>query len=137
MGSPRSLTKKQIVELLAKGESLADIDIRGIDLSGTNFDNADLTCAKLAECNLSRATFRGANLTSASLWHAECKDAVFDGANLEEADLDYSNLDGCSFRNAKIRKAVFPLSRLPLPDLQASVRTGRRVRMDRGRLDDE
>lgn len=137
MGSPRSLTKKQIIEILSRGESLSDIDIRGIDLSGTNFDNADLTYAKLAECNLSRATFRNANLTNASLWHAECKDAIFDGANLEEADLDYSNLDGCSFRNAKIRKAIFPFSKLPLEEIQASVKTGKKVRMDRGRLDDE
>ena len=137
MGSPRSLTKKQVIELLAKGESLAEIDVRGIDLGGVNFDNADLSFSKLAECNLARATFRGAKLISASMWHSECKDCVFDGANLEEADFDYANLDGCTFRNAKIKKAIFPFARLPLEDIQESVRNGRKVRMERGRLDDE
>lgn len=137
MGTPRSLTKKQILEHLAKGESLAEIDIRGLDLQGVNFDNADLSFSKLAECNLSRATFRGTRMVSASLWHAECKDAVFDNANLEEADLDYSNLDGCSFKNAKIKKAIFPFAKLPLEEVQLSVRTGKKVRMDRGRLEDE
>lgn len=137
MGSPRSPTKKQIIESLGKGESLAEIDVRGIDLSGVNFDNADLSFSKLAECNLTKATFRGAKLVNASLWHSECKDCVFDGANLEEADFDYANLDGSSFKNAKIKKAIFPFARLPLPEVQESVRTGRRVRMERGRLDDE
>jgi uncharacterized protein YjbI with pentapeptide repeats len=102
-----------------------------------NFDGANLTHAKLAECNLTRASFRGTDLRFASLWHSECKDAIFDSANLEEADLDYANLDGCTFRNAKIRKAVFPLSKLPLADIQASVRTGRKVKMDKGRLDED
>ncbi len=137
MGSLTVLTKKQIIEILGKGESLAELDVRGIDLSGVNFDNADLSFSKLAECNLTRATFRGAKLMSASLWHCECKDCVFDNANLEEADFDYANLDGCSFKNAKIKKAIFPFVRLPLADVQESVRTGKRVRMERGRLDDE
>ena len=49
MGSPRSLTKKQILDHLAKGESLADTDMRGIDLAGVCFDGADLQRVKLAE----------------------------------------------------------------------------------------
>ena len=101
------------------------------------FDGVDLERAKLAECNLTRASFRDANLSNASLWHSDCKDAVFDGANLEEADLDFANLDGCSFKNAKIKKAIFPFTRLPLEDVALSVRTGRKVHMERRGLDDE
>jgi len=134
MGSPRPLTKKQAVDHVNRGESLKQADIRGTDLSGVCFDGADLEFAKLAECNLTRATFRGANLRNASLWHSDCTDACFDGANLEEADLDLSNLDGASFRGAKIRKAIFPFNRVSLEEIQTSVRTGRRVRMNRRRL---
>jgi len=137
MGSPRTLSKKQILDALARQSSLADCDLRGLDLTGTCFDGADLRRSKLAECNLSRATFRGADLHSASLWNSECQDAVFDEADLEEADFDLCNLDGCTFRDAKIRKAIFPFRRLPLERVIESVRTGRRVRMSRrGLLDD-
>jgi len=137
MGSPRPLTKKQVLDLINRKQSLADMDMRGIDLSGVCFDGADMECAKLAEANLSRATFRGTNLNNASLWHAECKDAVFDGAMLEEADFDFANLEGASFRGAKVRKAIFPYNRLPLEDVLHSVRTGRKVRMHRGAAEEE
>jgi uncharacterized protein YjbI with pentapeptide repeats len=113
--------------MLAKGQPLAFYDLRGIDLSGVCFDNADLSCAKLAFCNLSRATFRNANLSFASLWHADCKDAVFDGALLEETDLDLANLDGATFKGARIRKTQFPNGRTALAEIERSVRTGRRV----------
>ncbi len=121
--------------MMGKGHSLVDLDMRGIDLSGVCFDGADLEFAKLAECNLSRASFRGTVLRQASLWHADCKDACFDGANLEEADFDFADLDGATFRDAKVRKAIFPFNRISLEQIQTSVRTGRKVRMDGGRRD--
>lgn len=132
MSSPRTLTKKQVIDMVSRGQSLAEMDMRGIDLSGVAFDGADLRFAKLAESNLARATFRGADLTGASLWHSDCKDAVFDGANLEEADLDLANVDGATFREANVRKAIFAFSRVSLEQILQSVRTGRRVRMARG-----
>jgi uncharacterized protein YjbI with pentapeptide repeats len=132
MSSPKTLTKKQVMDMVARGQSLAEMDMRGIDLSGVTFDGADLRFAKLAESNLSRASFRGADLMGASLWHSDCKDAVFDGANLEEADLDLANVDGATFRAANVRKAIFTFSRISLEQILQSVRTGRRVRMARG-----
>jgi uncharacterized protein YjbI with pentapeptide repeats len=54
----RPLSKKQILESIARKESLADADMRGIDLSGIVFDGVDLERAKMAECNLSRSSFR-------------------------------------------------------------------------------
>ncbi len=127
MGSPR----------LARGDSLADNDLRGLDLTGVCFDGADLRRAKLAESNLARATFRGADLSGASLWHSDCKDAVFDEANLEEADLDFANIDGCTFKNAKVRKAIFPNPRQTLDEVTQSVRTGKKIRVDTRGFEDE
>lgn len=136
MGTPRPLTKKQVVDMVSRGDSLAGLDLRGTDLSNVCFDGIDLAEAKLADCNLVRCTFRGSDLRAASLWHADCTDAVFDQANLEEADFDLAFLDGCSFRGAKIRKAIFPLSRLSLETLKTSVKTGKRIRMERRPSDD-
>jgi len=136
MGSPRTLSKKQVLDAINREDGMIECDLRGLDLSGVAFDGVDMRRAKLAECNLSRASFRGTDLTLASLWHCECQDAVFDGANLEEADLDFCNLDGCSFKGAKIRKAIFPFTRLPLTKIAESVRTGKRVRMASGSFDD-
>jgi len=136
MGSTRTLSQKQVLDAISRGDAMIDCGLRGLDLTGVSFDGVDMRRAKLAECNLSRATFRGADLQLASLWHCECQDAIFDQANLEEADLDFCNLDGCSFRGAKIRKAIFPFSRLPLAKITESVRTGKRVRMASGPFDD-
>jgi len=118
-------------------DSLADADLRGIDLTAMSFDGADLRRAKLAESNLSRATFRGADLSGASLWHSECREACFDDANLEEADFDFANIDGCTFRNAKVKKAIFPNPRVTLDEILASVRTSRRVKVEPKHLDED
>lgn len=131
------MTKKQILDTLARGDSLADSDLRGLDLTGVVFDNADLRRAKLAESNLSRASFRGADLSGASLWHSECREATFDEANLEEADFDFANIDGCTFRNAKVKKTIFPNPRVTLDEIHASVRTGRRVKVEVKQLDED
>ena len=40
-------------------------------------------------------------------------------------------------RVAKIRKAIFPLRRVPLKDIQESVRSGRRVQMEALPLDED
>lgn len=133
----RSLTRKQVLDLLRRGESFEECDLRGIDLSGVNFDGVNLTNAKFGEANCQKATFRNANLTGASFWNANLREATLDGANLEEADFDYCNLDAVSFRDAKIKKAIFPYKRLPVEVVQRSVRTGERVKMEPMRHEDE
>ncbi len=129
--SPVSLTKKQVMDRLRRGESLADADLRGLDLSGTCFDSCDLSYAKMAECTLSRCTFRSANLSGASMWQADLRDTNFTSANLDDADLDMTNLDGAILYKAKIRRTLFPLDRLPMERIQDSIRSGRRLVMDK------
>ncbi len=133
----KTLTRKQVVDMVRRGDSLEDADLRGLDLSAVCFDGAGLRQAKFGDSNLQRASFRGADLSGASFWNANLREAVLDGANLEEADFDYCNLDGASFRDAKIRKAIFPFKRLPLEMIQRSIRTGQRVRMEPLRHEDE
>lgn len=136
-GANRAASRKRVQEMLRKKESFYDADLRGCDLSGMNFDGADLSYAKFADADLSRCSFRSTNLTAASFWNANLREATLEDANLEEADFDYANLDGVSFRGAKIRKAIFPLKRLPLDAIRASVRTGERVRMQAQPHEDE
>ncbi len=133
----RSLTRKQVLEALRKKESFEEADFRGCDLVGIGFDGANLARAKFGEANLTRASFKGAILVGASFFGATLKDASLEDANVEEADFDYANLDGVTFRGAKVRKAIFPLRRLALKDIQDSVRTGRRVQMEAMALDDD
>ena len=135
MGSPKPLTKKQIMDMIAKTGDLSDLDMRGVDLSGVCFDGVDLRRAKLAECNLSRSTFRGADLSQASMWHADCKDACFDNAIMEETDMDFCYLEGATFRNARVKKAIFPINRITLAQINSCVKTGRKLSMDRNRAE--
>ena len=128
-GMPETLSRKQVQEALRRGSSLADADMRGLDLSDLSFDQADLRRAKLADANLSRCSFRGADLRSASLWHANLKDAVLDESVLEEADLDFANLDGVTLKAARVRKAIFPQERLSMDSVWSAVRTGHRLEM--------
>ncbi len=131
-----SLTRKQVLDRLRRGESLTHQDMRGLDLYGICFDDTDLSYAKMADANLAKATFRRANLTGASLWHADLRDTLFEEANLEDTDFDMALLDGARFKAARLRRTLFPFERLPLEDVKESVRTGRRVFMDSSVTDD-
>lgn len=133
----RVLTRKQVLEMIKRKESLVEGDFRGCDLSGICFDGVDLTEAKFAEANLSRSTFKGANLTGASLFGANLKDASFEEANLDQADFDYANLDGVSLRGAKIRKTVFPYRRVSADTIRDAIRTGKKLAMDAVPVDDD
>jgi len=129
--SPVALTKKQVLDRLRRSESLVESDLRGLDLSGTSFDGCDLSYVKMAECHLSRCTFRGANLSGASMWQADLRDVNFTNANLDDADMDMANLDGAILYKAKIRRTLFPLERLPMDRIMDSIRSGRRLVMDK------
>jgi uncharacterized protein YjbI with pentapeptide repeats len=129
--APVSLTKKQVLDRLRRGETLAEADLRGLDLTSSSFDGVDLSYAKMAECTLVRCTFRGANLSGASLWQADLRDANFTNANLDDADLDMANLEGAILYKAKIRRTLFPMDRLSMERIQDSIRSGRRLVMDK------
>lgn len=132
----RALTRKAVLDMMRRREDFTDADLRGLDLSGLVFDGLNLRNAKFAESNLTRCSFRGANLSGASFFGAQLKDAILDEANLEDADLDFAWLDGVTLRAAKVRKALFPLDHLKLADIHESVRTGRRLSMERSAVDD-
>lgn len=133
----RPLNRKQVQEMIRRKESLVEADLRGCDLSGVIFDGTDLSFAKFAEANLARCSFRGCNLEGASFFGASLKDALLEECQLEDADLDYAWLDGVSLKGSKVRKAIFPLKKVPLEEIRESVRSGKRLRMDPVTVDDD
>lgn len=133
----RVLNRKQVTEMIRRKESFDEADLRGCDLSGLVLDGLSFVHAKFADATLTRCSFRNANLTGASFFGANLKDGTLDDANLEEADFDYCFMDGVSFRGAKVRKALFPLKKLPLETIRESIRTGKRVSMEPFRIDED
>ena len=133
----RPLNRKQVQDMIRRKESLVEADLRGCDLTGVVFDGTDLSYAKFAEANLARCSFRGCNLEGASFFGASLKDALLEDCQLEEADLDYAWLDGVSLRGSKVRKAIFPLKKVPLEEIRESVRSGKRLRMEPVTVDDD
>lgn len=70
--------------------------LAGIDLSGTNLENADFLCI-----NLTNADFSGSDLTGANL------QGDLDNANLSNSLLFNANLNGTSLINANLKFANF------------------------------
>ena len=128
--APESLTRKQVQEAIRKRQSLIDADMRGLDLSHLVFDGMNLSRTKFADAVLTGCSFKAADLTFASFWNADLSDCNFETANLENADFDYANLNGATLKGARIKKALFPLSFVPLATIHESVRSGARIRMD-------
>lgn len=100
-------------------EKGARANFEGLDLSGFNFSNANLSCANFKHATLvgsifkntvlSRATFDGATIHGATFEGAQLKSCSFIDADIQEIDLDgalikKANFAGTSLEN-KILKA--------------------------------
>jgi uncharacterized protein YjbI with pentapeptide repeats len=133
----RALSRKQVVDMIRRKETLVEADLRGCDLAGVSFEGVDLSYAKFAESNLSKCNFNRADLTGASLFGANLKDATFEEANLEETDFDYANLDGVVLRGAKVRKTLFPYRRVSQEAVRESVRSGKKLVMEASAAEDD
>ena len=70
-------------------------DLRGLNLSGVDFEGCDLIGADL----------RDANLSGAILWRASTMGIKLGGANLQGADLRWSSLVDADLRNTDLRGA--------------------------------
>jgi uncharacterized protein YjbI with pentapeptide repeats len=112
------------------GEMLRDLKLDGFDLSGINFQNAQLAnasfkgsileCKREKECSnfkkanlyqsnfydahLSKIDFRETNLIDANLQKAYLEQAKFQNAYLYEANLEEAELKGAKFQGADLEK---------------------------------
>ena len=126
-----TLTRKEVLELLAEGKDLRGYDIRKANLIKIDFSGCDLREANFSYSNLKDAIFRDADMRGTSLWNANLEGADFTGANLEDADLDYSKLRGAILYRANIRRAALPTELIPREDIMASVNSGCKVGIKR------
>lgn len=97
------------LETLA-GVDLHGVNLRGSDLNGVDLRNANLMGADLKGANLSGADLRGATLSNADLRGATLNRAMLSGATLNRADLrgaDLSNtiLSGANLWDANLNGA--------------------------------
>jgi uncharacterized protein YjbI with pentapeptide repeats len=82
--------------------NLPAVYLRGAQLSGATFFQADLTRAVLVEANLAHAVLYGANLTGAFLIRANLQQANLAHANLISADLANANLAAATLTHGQV-----------------------------------
>ena len=114
-------TKRSVFIDVARGASLENADLSGIDLDGVQWlkgvnltgsdiekaklGGADLENANLSGANLYSANLSGANLYGANLSNANLKSANLKGADLRTADLTDTNLYSANLTGAKLKNA--------------------------------
>lgn len=97
------------------GDSLAGLDLSGIDLSGEVLSDIDMTGTNLSNANLtgtdfSNTNFTDANLSNANFTNANLSNANLTGANLSGAIFIKTSLDGTGFEHLR-QERQFDLKR--------------------------
>ncbi|HAB7388650.1 TPA_asm: hypothetical protein GYQ01_06980 [Listeria monocytogenes] len=87
--------------------NLSNIDLNGIDLSGSNLEraylkNTNLTGANLSNVNMQSTYLRGVNFEEACLTGADLSNATLHCTNLRGANLIGANLIGANLSNADL-----------------------------------
>src|SRR5215216_5588437 len=138
------LSRGEILDRVASGESLRGINLVRIDLSAMDLSHADLAESNLRMANLIRANLRDARLTGSFLSGALLNEATLVGANLVEssmigamlkdadlsrADLSGADLTGASLERAELTGAYLVGTFLNETDLSGADLSGAYVRM--------
>ena len=123
----QTLSRKEVLELLAATKDLRGLDFRKANLVKIDFSGCDLRGTNFSYSNLKDGIFKGADMRNVSLWNANLEGADFTDADLEGADLDYSKLRGANLYKANLRRASLPTELVPREDILRSVRIGCKV----------
>ncbi len=105
-------TREQILRLIEESGGPEGLDLSGrdlveIDLSGVDLHGAILARADLSEADLRRVNLEGANLSWAVLQEADLRWADLRGANLYKADLRMAKLRWADLSGADVEGADF------------------------------
>lgn len=106
LGVPGS-NDKDLSQLL-----LYNADLRGMDLSETNFTNCTLIGALLNDANLSGTNFTQATMYTANLSGANATDANFTNATLSEVNFTNAKVPGATFTGAVLIGTTFKKTNL-------------------------
>ena len=86
---PKGQAPVSFVDQVSRNENLdgedllRDANLKGSDLSGSSFRNADLSGAVLFDCDLRDCDFTGANLDRTNLGLAKVEGAIFDDCSMD------------------------------------------------------
>lgn len=138
------LSRGEILDRIACGESLRGVNLVRTDLSAMDLARADLAEANLRMAELSRADLREARLTGCFLSGAILTEAMLMGANLVEssmigtvlknadlsrADLSAADMTGADLQGAQLRGAFMVGTFLNETDLRGASMSGAFIRM--------
>ncbi|MGE4556254.1 MAG: DUF2169 domain-containing protein [Desulfovibrionaceae bacterium] len=115
-----ALTRSQVIELLERGESLAERDFTGADLSRLDLSNADLRKALLVNTNLAKAKLDNARLDMSIVQECDLSKASLKGAGLRMCAVDKCNLSKASLQGASLDKVSFKRCNLTKADLSGA-----------------
>jgi hypothetical protein len=85
---------------------LSESNIKVKELTGVNFERANLRGALLPGANLRKANLKHADLSRADLMEADLEGALFTGANLESANMMGANLKGARLKKANLSNTI-------------------------------
>lgn len=105
-----------ILQAYEQGESLAQRDFTGADLSGLKLPNIDLRGAYLESAAMDKMDLTGAQLQGCVMAHASLRDSTLDGAQLQHANLGKADLSRSRLQRANLDDAI--LSKAILTDTQ-------------------
>ncbi len=97
---------------LARGESLAGLDLSGVDLSELDLKAVSFRASVLTGAGFARSRLAGADFTDAVLAGANFDGADLTGATLDNADLSSASLVGSDLTEVSAARAQFPRARL-------------------------
>jgi uncharacterized protein YjbI with pentapeptide repeats len=104
-------------KVLISSKKCRNCNLAGVNLSGLNLDDVDVSGANFVDSNLDntrlqKANFDHASLSGATLENSNCEDASFSEANLMDSNLENSNCKGASFTGANLMDSNLDSTRL-------------------------
>ncbi len=104
--------RADVIERLARGDSLAGADLTGADLSGLDLSQQDLAGTLFTRAKLMGARLMGSRLTEANLAGADLSGADLARAFMEKADLTGATLTSADLTEATLVSAVASEARM-------------------------
>lgn len=118
---------EELIAMLARGQSVANLDFCGVDLSGLDLSGRDLSGIFLESAILANTNLSGANLKDSVLAHAHLRETTLDNANLDEANLGKASLIQVRARGASLRETVLEGARIGDTDFSGATISGMQV----------
>jgi uncharacterized protein YjbI with pentapeptide repeats len=100
--------------------NLADVYLKGAELSGFNLSHMNLSGAILHNARLEKADLNAADLHGAALIGVDLNEAYLYRTNFEGADLRWADLHGANLREANLREADLQWTNFQGADLRGA-----------------